>query len=384
MKIGLNLVAFIPGTMGGCETYIRSLLHSLQQVDSDNSYLVLCDQHYEKEIELSSRLFRIETCNYTRPSLKWFMRGVLRNTLKIDILRPAFNRVNADIIHHPFSFLNPLRTTIPSVLTFNDMQHEFYPELFSKYELQTRKEFYRPSAEQATRIIAISEHAKSCLVERYEINPAKIDVIYNGCSPTYRVLDDPAGLEAVRLKYSLNRPFMYYPAATWPHKNHRTLLTALKLLKDRYRFDGQLVLTGVAMKRHGEILQEIRRLRLDDTVKILGYLPYEELPYLYNLARLMVFPSLFEGFGIPLVEAMACGCPVACSNAASIPEVVGDAGVIFDPVSVEDMAEKIWSLWNDETLRQAMKIKGSARAKLFSWDTTARETVKVYEKVAGK
>ncbi len=158
------------------------------------------------------------------------------------------------------------------------------------------------------------------------------------------------------------------------------LLAAVGLLKEKYLFDGQLVLTGIAKKSNDEILQEIAMLKLDDAVKILGYIPYEDLPYLYNMARLLVFPSLFEGFGIPLVEAMACGCPIVCSNATSIPEVVGDAGVIFDPFSPEDMAEKIWQLWNDDVKLQDMRIWGMERAKLFSWDNTARQTIEVYRK----
>ena len=123
---------------------------------------------------------------------------------------------------------------------------------------------------------------------------------------------------------------------------------------------------------------------MKDTVNVLGYLPNEELPCLYNLARLMVFPSLFERFGIPLIEAMASGCPVACSNVTSIPEVVGDAAITFEPDSVEDMAEKVWAVWNDEELRRDMKIRGSIRAQLFSWDNTAKQTMKTYEKVAGR
>jgi glycosyltransferase involved in cell wall biosynthesis len=123
---------------------------------------------------------------------------------------------------------------------------------------------------------------------------------------------------------------------------------------------------------------------LEDTVKVLGYLPYDHLPYLYTLARLLVYPSLFEGFGIPLIEAMALGCPVACSNVTSIPEVIGDAGVTFDPASVEDIAEKVSGLWNDESLRRDLRIKGLERVRVFTWENTARETIKVYKKAADK
>lgn len=382
MNIGLNLVGFIPGTMGGVETYLRNLLDSLQRIDHDNSYVVLCDDHYAKEFQLSSESFRMESMNYTQPSFMWLVRGVLRNATRIDILRPVFNRLKLDIIHHPFTILNPMRTKIHSVLTFVDMQHEFFPQFFSPSEMKMRKEFYRPSAEQATRIIAISGHVKSSLIERYGISPNKIDVVYLGYDRRYRIYETKEGLNSIRSKYDLHRPFLYYPGATWPHKNHKTLLVALSIMKTRYRFEGQLVFTGIAKKSSSEIREEIRRLGMEDTVKVLGYLPYEELPYLYNLARLMVFPSLFEGFGIPLVEAMASGCPIACANATSIPEVVGDAGVFFDPYSPDDMAEKIWKLWNDETKLEDMRSRGLERAKMFSWDDTARRTIEVYGKAA--
>jgi glycosyltransferase involved in cell wall biosynthesis len=173
---------------------------------------------------------------------------------------------------------------------------------------------------------------------------------------------------------------MYYPAATWPHKNHKMFLGALKIMKYRYGFDGQLVLSGIAMQTNNDILKEIIRLGLQEDVVVLGYLPQEDLPCLYNLARMMVFPSLYEGFGIPLVEAMACGCPIACSNVTSIPEVVGDAALTFDPYSVEEMAEKVWRVWNDDVLRQEMNLKGLGRVKRFSWDNMARQTIAVYEK----
>ena len=293
------------------------------------------------------------------------------------------NRLNVDLIHHPFSILQPINHKIPSVLTFHDMQHEFFPEYFSAYALNARKKLWRSSAEQATRIIAISEYAKMCLVEYYRIDPNKIDVVYNGFSPQFCVIENVQTLESVRSRHGLHKPFMYYPAATWPHKNHKRLLAALRIMKERHGFNGQLVLSGIAMNANDEVIGEIERLGLRDDVVVLGYLPQEELPWLYNLARLMVFPSLSEGFGIPLVEAMACGCPVACSNVTSIPEVVGDAALTFDPGSAEEMADKIWSLWSDDTLRQDFRAKGFERVKQFSWENMARQTIDVYGKALG-
>ena len=132
------------------------------------------------------------------------------------------------------------------------------------------------------------------------------------------------------------------------------------------------------MQSHGELLGEIARLGLTGRVKVAGYLPAEVLPCLYSLARLMVFPSLFEGFGIPLVEAMASGCPVACADSTSLPEVIGDAGALFDPASAEEMAETIGRLWHDDTALSAMRQRGLERARLFTWEETVRHTLEVY------
>lgn len=380
MKIALNAIAFAPGRMGGVEMYFRNLVRSLQQVDNDNEYYVLCNRQYIHSLSISNPHFTPLPSWYAKPSPLWYLRVALRDTVGFDIIRPLMNRLDVDVIHHPFSFLNPMGLRSPSVLTFIDMQHEFFPEYFSSHALQFRKALYRSSAEKATCVIAISKHAKTCLVERYGIDPGKIYPIHIGYDPQFRVIDDPTLLEATRSRYGLHKPFMYYPAATWPHKNHNKLLAALKIMKDRYGFEGQLVLSGIAMQSNDAVIAEIDRLGLHDNIVVLGYLPHADLPCLYNLAQLMVFPSLYEGFGIPLVEAMACGCPVACSNVTSIPEVVGNAALLFDPLSSEEMAEQVWRLWNDDQMRQECIRRGVKRAQLFNWENMARQTIGVYEK----
>lgn len=379
MNIVLNAIAYCPGTMGGVETYFRTLVNSLQGVDSVNDYALICSERHVKALQLSNPRFRPLACRYTKPSLRWYLRAAIRHATRFDILQPFMNRLDADIIHHPFSILQPLNHRIPSVVTFHDMHHEFFPECFSPYALQARKKLWQPSAEKATRIIAISAYAKACLVERYHIAPDKIDVVSIASDPRFRPSDDAEALAAAGSRLGLQKPFIYYPAATWPHKNHTRLLAALRIMKECYGFDGQLVLSGIANQADSGLRREIRRLGLDDMVIVLGYLPDDDLPGLYNLARLMAFPSLAEGFGIPLLEAMACGCPIACSAVTALPEVVGSAAVLFDPRSVEAMAAAIWTLWDDDTLRRELQAKGLERARLFSRDTMARQTIQVYE-----
>lgn len=372
------------GSSGGVETYFRNLLKWLQLLDSDNKYYLLCDKKNASQFHVLNSNFSVESYDYVKPSFKWLVRGALRNLCKIDILVAELNSLNLDAIHHPFTILRPAGLKTLSVLTFWDMQHEFYPEFFSNSELQRRKALYQPSAEEATRIIVSSEFTKKSLVERYGIKAEKIHVVYTGYGSEYRPINNVVELAKIKITYGLDKPFLYYPAATWAHKNHKQLLAALKLICDRYQFDGQLVLTGVATQSSDELAKEIARLGLTDMVKVLGYLSYDELPYLYNLAKMLVFPSLFEGFGIPLVEAMACGCPVACSNVSSLPEVIGEAGVMFDPNSPEDIAEKIWAVWSDTGRQRQMKEMGLERAKLFNWKDTALKTLAVYNKVASK
>lgn len=380
MRIGLNATGFQPGSMGGMETYFRNLLDCLQVLDQKNEYLILCDKRFAGEFTLSNPAFRMEYINYAKPSSAWFLRGILRNILNVDILAGRMNGVKVDVIHHPFTVLTPPDIQTPSVLTFWDMQHEFFPGFFSRTELLKRQRLYRASAERATRIIVSAEFTKECLMNRYGIAAEKIEVVYPGYGPEYQPAAETELLDVTRRKYGLDRPFLLYPAATWPHKNHKRLLEAVKLLRERNAFDGILVLTGIAMKSHSEIRSDICRLGLAENVKLLGYLPAADMPQLYNCARLMIFPSMFEGFGIPLVEAMACGCPVICSDVTSLPEVVGAAGILFDPLDSEEMATAIWSAWNDDGKLADMRERGLERVKLFNWNDTALKVMSAYEK----
>jgi glycosyltransferase involved in cell wall biosynthesis len=383
MRIVLNAITFSPGKMGGTETYFRKLLENLQLVDTDNHYQLVCGDDVAREFTSLNPNFEVVAVRrYPRHDLRRYVFSLMRRVTGFDYVQWSFKRLSADVVHHPFTIMYPSGLNSSTVLTFWDMQHEFFPEFFSKEELERRKSHYRSSCLAATRIIVSSEFTRQSLVERYEIDSGKIDVIYVGSGAEYRVIEDRELLEGVRKKYGLARPYLYYPAATWPHKNHLRLLGALKYLLERFRFDGDLVLTGVAEHAHYEILREIDRLGLSDRVKVLGHLPYGDLPGLYNSARLLVFPSLFEGFGIPLVEAMACGCPTACSNVTSIPEVIGEAGVMFDPTSIEDIAESIWSVWTDDARLAGMRREGLRRAGLFDWENTGRKTIEVYRKAS--
>jgi len=383
MKIALNALNLAPGNMGGTETYFRMLYQHLLAIDQENSYRVICYDAMAQDLANDAANVELFTVKrYPKSDPRRHLTSFLKKALRIDYVALALRNLDADIVHFPFTYMYPRRVKQAAVLTFCDMQHEFLPEFFSAKKLSRRDRDYRNSVAIADRVIAISQHTKWSLESRYGVSSDKIDVVHLGIGPEFHVVPKNSSLlKAVQTTHGLNRPFMYYPAATWPHKNHLRLLTTLQILVQRYGFDGDLVLTGVSKQDNDQVRQEVKRLGLTDRVKFLGYLPYNELPCLYNLARLLVFPSLFEGFGIPLVEAMACGCPVVCSNVASIPEVVGDAGLFFNPESEEDMAKVIWDCWNDQDQLRQLRVRGVARAQQFTWAETARKTLEVYRRV---
>lgn len=366
--------------MGGVETYLHGLLNHLPVVAPDDTFTLLLGSDDQGGGIFPANITISQVKTYTKPDPRWYINLLTIAVLNADFHSRMINKCQADVVHYPFTLLFPPVTHKPTVLTFHDMQQEFYPAFFSLRERVYRARTYKTSAQRATRIIAISHHVKHCLVNTYQIQPEKIDVVYNGCDQNFRIIDNHETLRKVQAQYGLDRPFMFYPAASWPHKNHVRLLDALALLVKHKHFDGQLVLTGIAKDQSKTICTRIKTLGLEKHVKLLGYLHYDDLPYIYNLARLLVFPSLFEGFGIPLVEAMACGCPVLAANCTAIPEVLADAGMLFNPSSVGDMAAKIWSVWNDDVKLDAMKLMGLRRAELFTWGNTAKGTIQTYQK----
>ena len=380
MRIGLSLIDFNPGRMGGVESYFWNLLESLQRIDQVNEYVLLCDERSLGYFALHQPNFSQCLVRSRRPFYYRWARSMVRRSCGIDIMKYSIGALNLDLVHHPFSMMSPKQSLCPVVLTVHDVQHEFYPEFFGPKMYQKRRAGSIGSLAVAGLVIADSEFTKTSLTEHYGTRPEKVTVVHLGTDARFRPIDDAAQIAAVQDKYGLTRPFIYFPAASWPHKNHAGLLQALSLLVERHEFDGELVMTGIAEKAQGSIERLIGDLGLGERVRILGYLESTELPVLYSLARMLAFPSFFEGFGLPLVEAMACGCPVACSNTTSLPEVAGDAALFFDPAKPEEISEAIWSLWSDAGLRGRLREKALQRGNSFDWDTAARATLEVYRR----
>ncbi|CAG0932866.1 mannosyl-N-acetyl-alpha-D-glucosaminyl-diphospho-ditrans,octacis-undecaprenol 3-alpha-mannosyltransferase / alpha-1,3-rhamnosyltransferase [Thermoflexales bacterium] len=288
--------------------------------------------------------------------------------------------VQPDVCHFT-NYLAPLRAPCPLVITLHDMS------LFVHTRLHPLKSqlFVRPLipvvARRAAAIITVSQHAKQEIVTGLKISPKKVHVIYEAAAPQYRVITDAAELDRVRSRYELTRPFVLYVGTIEPRKNLARLVAAFAQAR-RQCPDLELVLVGQLGWKYTAILKAIEDLNLGHAVRRLGYVPNADLPALYTLARLLAFPSVYEGFGLPVVEAMACGTPVLTSNNSSLAEIASGASYLIDPLAVVDIAHGLVCLATDDVRQANLRAAGLARAAEFSWQRAAAETVRVYDSVA--
>jgi glycosyltransferase involved in cell wall biosynthesis len=341
--VGISLLTLVPGVVGGSEIYVRELLPRL----------VIPHRVFLPSIvrDLDGEVVRSYPASGSMPGR---MRAMAQAALAPWPIRNEMRLEELDVIHFPLTVMLPRVRRPPAVTSILDLQHEFFPDYFPRAELAYRKLVYRWTARASERVIAISEHAKRTLVERLGVRPERVRVIYFGVDH-----------ERFRPGPEEREPFLLYPANRWPHKNHERLFEAFALLR-RERPGLRLVLTGAG------------HTSAPDGVELAGHVSRDELARLYRTAAALVFPSLYEGFGMPPLEAMASGLPVAGSNAASLPEVVGDAGALFDPHDPEAIAAAVRTVLDDPA---PWVERGLARAAEFSWEACAREHEAVYREL---
>jgi glycosyltransferase involved in cell wall biosynthesis len=383
-----------PQFAGGIENLSRSFLNHLLHLDSFNQYLVLLPPETRYDFDMRHRPnFRIrmgESQKYDWRSLvRRACQGVLHR-LRIPPWQPpelrTLRRVRSfktEIALSIPGYISPDLYPLLNVLVVPDVQHEFYPEFFLPQHLEERKRVYTDSIRRADHICTISEFTRRTLIERLGISPEKVTTTHLAADPLFHPQDSSHGNHSQILKKYGLKPgeYLLFPGNTWPHKNHRTALRALHLLRETHHFDPVLVCTGAFKEAHGELNQIIQDLRLQKQVKFLGYLPAGDMPTLYKGAAALFFPSLFEGFGIPLLEAMWCDCPVICSRTTSLPEIAGEAALLVDPLSPEEQAEAISQILNRKDLRISLVERGRRQARKFSWSRFTTTVVRILYEV---
>jgi glycosyltransferase involved in cell wall biosynthesis len=282
-----------------------------------------------------------------------------------------------------FTFQSGFRTEIPSIYQPWDLQHVHLPQFFTAWERAARELTYGYLCDQAEIVVVASEWARRDVTSHFGLPDTKVHVIPVG--PLVELFDPPteAQLSQARSTYALPEQFALFPAQTFPHKNHLALLEALAVLRDRDDLVIPLVCAGKLNNHFPKIEKRRRQLRLTESVRFLDYVDPSLMPSLYRLSRCLVFPSKFEGWGMPVHEAFHAGVPVACSTATSLPEVAGDAAVMFEPDDVEAMAEALARVWLDEGVRSDLVERGYRQVRSFSLERTAMGFRTRYRLLAG-
>lgn len=343
----------------GIGRYIRNLLTAMVPIADGSEFLLYgeCD-----------KLSDFKTCERKKCLTSAY-------SLKEFFISP-FNKDSLDIIHvphfnAPFNNKNRLVVTIHDLIyiKFQESRPRFVPDILARGIISR-------AVKRAESIIAVSENTKKDIVENFPFAAKKVKVIHEAADPIFKKIDDEGKKDAVRKRYKLPGDFILCVSSLKKHKNIERLIDAYVDLKKR-GINHRLVIVGRYRPREADILKKIRS---SDAI-YLGEVSADELVLIYNLADLMVVPSLYEGFGLPALEAMASGIPLAVSSVSSLPEVVGDAAVFFDPYDVKDISDKVYHVLNDEALRRSLIDKGSERVSNFSWEKTARGTLEVYKEV---
>ncbi len=355
----------------GIEGYTLNLLKSIMELDKKNFYIIF---------------FRNEILNipvFKKANTKLCCIPHSSQLCCEQILLPLnLSRINYDVVHFPAFPPGVLRPK-KFIMTIHDATMWKYNSMLSWKNKIYMKPLTNVAIKHAQKIITVSDSSKSDIEKYCNISSSKVVNTWESFGENFRIIKDRDFLEQIRIKYQLSFNFILSVGTLEPRKNLIILLEAFSRLKKQqpYYNSLKLVLTGRNGWGREAIYQRIIDLKLDKEVLFTGYVDETDLVGLYNLANIFVFPSIYEGFGLPPLEAMACGCPVIASNTSSMPEVLGDAAVLIDPFDVEKLADKIRDVLENKNLRDEMSKKGLERVKQFSWQQVAKKTIEVYDSI---
>ena len=354
----------------GIGTYIRNVLRHLARLDRETEFVLFCRPKDRPTLASVGPNFHpvAETAGDYSLAEQW----------KIPL---ALRREGVTLFHAPHYVVPPL-VSCRSVVTIHDCIHLMFQQyLPSRLAFSYARTSIRMASRRATRVLTVSESSKRDILRFVDIEPEKIEVIYNAYDELFSVEPREEDVARVRERYQLHDEFVMYAGNVKPHKNLERLILAFDLVRKRGLDHLKLVLIGDEISKYTALRRAVHQHQLHKHVRFLGYLPEETLAVMYRLARVFVFPSLYEGFGLPPLEAMASGTPVVISNVSSLPEVAGDAAVLVDPHDPSAIADGIYQALTDEQLRCDLRRKGLLRSQHFSWEKSVQRIREIYRDV---
>jgi glycosyltransferase involved in cell wall biosynthesis len=354
-RIGVNALYLIPGGVGGTEIYLRELLAALAELDQTNEYLIFTN------LETQADLVPKQANFHWKPQAVHARFRPARILWEQLVLPFEGARYRLDVFFNP-GFTAPIFSPCRQVTVFHDLQHKRHPEYFRWFDLPFWRLLLWAAAHRSHRLIAVSEATRSDLLRFYRIPKERVSVVHHGVEPAFS-----------RLDRSHTESYLLCVSTLHPHKNLPRLIRAY----GRKERDCPLILAGLRGFHTETIERLIEEMGLQDSVQITGWVTREKLYSLYERARAFVYPSMFEGFGMPVLEALAAGIPVACSDIPPLREVAGDAALYFDPLNEDEIASAIERVMSDASLRERLATAGRERAREFTWRRSAEQTLSV-------
>ena len=380
MKKKIGILTFYPMHGGGIFQYIQSMVDALA-ADKGSTYIIFADENDNRFDGYGLEVRKLVPSNRSGMN-----QVIIFSQLLLGLRQPFFLRkdeldayADIDLFMSPATSVYPhLFLKKPFVFTLHDMQEKYYPHAFTRTERFKRELRNRALTKSAKAVICESNYVKQDIMNFVGADGKKIAIIQSP-PPDFllRYEAKPENFAAVRLKYNLPERYVFYPAQCWFHKNHIKLVDAFNTIVNETDEDVSLILSGSQQDNYPKLMARIKELGLENRIKHFGYIDYEDIPYLYKMAQMLVMPTLFESVSIPIYEAFALGVPVCCSNVVALPEQVGDAALIFNPNDSADMAEKIVTLLRDKPLATALAARGRQRVRSFDHKEYATKILSV-------
>lgn len=363
MNIGID-ARFVQGPITGVTNYVINLLKGLSRVDKNNNYSIFLSRpNYNGRVPARGNFhININTVNALFWKNLWLPKEVKR--LKIDV------------VHFP-AYTGSLADVGSNVVTIHDVIHKINPAWFSKKELLLIDLPIQIAIKKAKKIIAVSESTKRDIIKYYKVKEDRISVTLEAADSSFMPIKDASLIGPVKNKYAINSEFILYVGVLFKRRNIDRLLEAFSMLKHKGDIEHKLVIVGLG-KEYSNLDYYIEKYSLKDDVIYLGYVEQSDMPILYNAASFFVYPSLYEGFGLPVLEAMSCAKAVITSNVSSMPELIGDTGLLVNPYNTQELYEAMSKLIKDDDFRGRLGLAALERSKNFSWDKMAEETINIY------